>query len=195
MLGRAEARQAAPRREASLSAAGLKTGAQSRTDPPETRIDTEQAERPTDAAPKEPVTPRTSATAERKEQPSQDDTQNDQRSREDRRDERSTAANDAMMVAMNAPSPQAPLPVRSSGQTLPRRVLTRLRRDDEGRRRRRICIRAHNICAHRDECDAADRWTSNRPATLSHNEWFTTGHLTLRQRPETATVPCRCSGC
>ena len=30
MLGRAEARQAAPRREASLSAAGLKTGAQSR---------------------------------------------------------------------------------------------------------------------------------------------------------------------
>lgn len=111
MLGRAEARQAAPRHEASLSAAGLKTGAQSRVQTrPKQESTPEQAERPTDAAPKEPVTPRTSATAERKEQPSQDDTQNDQQSREDRRDERSTAANDAMMVAMNAPVTSAPLP-------------------------------------------------------------------------------------
>ena len=88
MLGRAEARQAAPRHEASLSAPGLKTGAQSRVQTrPKQESTPEQAERPTDAAPKEPVTPRTSATAERKEQPSQDDTQNDQQSREDRRDE------------------------------------------------------------------------------------------------------------
>lgn len=110
MLGRAEARQAAPTREPGPSVPAAKSGVQSHSQTrskPESH--TQDCDRSTETAPQEQRISRKDTAAEGKDESPREKSEDDQQESEDRRDDRSTPVNDAMVLAMNAPVSTAPL--------------------------------------------------------------------------------------
>ena len=118
MLGRAEARQANPRREASASTPASKNGVLSRSkmhSKPEST--TQQSERSTEVTSREQAVTRKEVTGERKDQLSQQEAQREHSEFDEPSDEQSTPVNDAMVVAMNASVNAAPLPTVQAHDT------------------------------------------------------------------------------
>lgn len=111
MLGRAEARQTKPRREAPAGTPAPKNGVPSRSNmhsKPEST--TQQFERSTDVTSREQAVTRKDVSGERKDQLSQPEAQHEHRESDEPSDEQSSSVDDAMVVAINASVNAAPPP-------------------------------------------------------------------------------------
>lgn len=116
MLGKAEARQTASRREPSSKPTEPKTAIHPRS-PHHAAQETSTArpERPADAVSREQDKPTQQATGACKDEQKQDQAFDDRQDAEEHPEERSTPVQDAMVMAMNAPAAAAPLPTAQGG--------------------------------------------------------------------------------